>query len=102
MSLIVATDYGIFHKMKQAAPGKKLLVAPTGGVSPTCTMCAHCPWMAMNSLENLAAVLETGNNEILIDESIRRKAVISIQRMRDFSLGKPTISPVKKQEAVPA
>lgn len=83
--LIVATDYGIFHKMKQAAPGKKLLVAPTGGTSPTCAMCAHCPWMAMNGMENLATVLETGNNEIRVDEEIRRKALIPIQRMLDFS-----------------
>ncbi|MGD8569984.1 MAG: quinolinate synthase NadA [Gammaproteobacteria bacterium] len=84
-TLIVATDYGIFHKMKEAAPGKKLLVAPTGGTSPTCSMCAHCPWMAMNSLEKLASVLETGANEIHVDEAIRQKAVISIQRMLDFS-----------------
>ena len=84
-TLIVATDYGLFHKMKQAAPHKKLLVAPTGGTSPTCTMCAHCPWMAMNSLEKLAHVLETGSNEIHVEESIRKRAVLPIQRMLDFS-----------------
>jgi quinolinate synthase len=100
-TLIVATDYGIFHKMKEAAPGKKLLVAPTGGVSPTCTMCAHCPWMAMNSLEKLAHVLETGANEIHVDEVIRKKAVVPIQRMLEFS--KPSIQSnnSKKQHAVP-
>jgi quinolinate synthase len=84
-TLIVATDYGIFHKMKEAAPGKKFLVAPTGGISPTCTMCAHCPWMAMNSLEKLIHILETGANEIHIDEEIRKKAVLPIQRMLEFS-----------------
>ena len=36
------------------------LVAPSGRVSLTCTVCAHCPWMAMNGLENLAASLESG------------------------------------------
>jgi len=82
---IVATDYGIFHKMKQAAPGKTLLVAPTGGASPACSMCAHCSWMAMNGLENLAHVLETGVNEIVIDEAIRQKAILPIQRMLNFS-----------------
>jgi len=100
-TLIVATDYGIFYKMKEAAPGKKLLVAPTGGISPTCTMCAHCPWMAMNSLEKLAYVLETGANEIHIDEDIRKKAVLPIQRMLDFSV-KPKQSKASKQTAVPA
>ena len=83
--LIVATDYGIFHKMREAAPGKKLLVAPTGGESATCVSCAHCPWMAMNGLENLAAVLESGRNEIRVDDAIREKALIPIQRMLAFS-----------------
>jgi len=84
-TLIVATDRGLFYKMKQVAPDKKIMAAPTGGTSPTCSMCAHCPWMEMNSLKGLAHVLETGDNEIHIDEAIRRKAVIPIQRMLDFS-----------------
>ena len=84
-TFIVATDYGLFHKMKEAAPGKRFLVAPTGGTSPSCSMCAHCPWMAMNGLQNLADTLETGENEIHVDEEIRQKALIPIQRMLDFS-----------------
>ena len=99
-TLIVATDYGIFHKMKEAAPDKKLLVAPTGGTSPTCIMCAHCPWMAMNSLEKLAHVLETGTNEIQIDEAIRKKAVIPIQRMLDFSKNRNTAKTSQRPEPV--
>lgn len=82
---IVATDRGIFHKMQQAAPGKIFLEAPTAGRSATCVSCAHCPWMAMNSLRKLAHVLETGDNEILIDEPIRRRAVRPIQRLLDFA-----------------
>lgn len=31
---IVATDRGIFYKMQQAAPGKTLIEAPTGGMVP--------------------------------------------------------------------
>jgi quinolinate synthase len=82
---IVATDNGIFHKMHAAAPGKLLLEAPTAGEGATCQSCAHCPWMAMNSLRKLAAVLENGGNEIHIEESIRAKAAVSIQRMLDFA-----------------
>ena len=82
---IVATDEGIFWKMHQLAPDKKLIAAPTAGEGATCESCAHCPWMAMNSLQNLEQVLRTGSNEILIEEEIRRKAVISIQRMLDFA-----------------
>lgn len=82
---IVATDKGIFYKMRQVAPDRKLIEAPTGGVGATCTSCAHCPWMAMNGLHNLAQVLETGDNEIHVDETIRKEALRSTQRMLDFA-----------------
>ncbi|HTH44852.1 MAG TPA: quinolinate synthase NadA, partial [Oxalicibacterium sp.] len=64
---IVATDNGILHKMRMAAPGKRFIDAPTAGNSATCKSCAHCPWMAMNGLQNLAEVLESGHNEIRVD-----------------------------------
>ncbi|MCF8164377.1 MAG: quinolinate synthase NadA [Polynucleobacter sp.] len=82
---IVATDNGILHKMRQAAPGKVFIEAPTAGNSATCKSCAHCPWMAMNSLQNLADVLESGRNTILVDEAIHVKAVTCIDRMLDFA-----------------
>ena len=84
-SFIVATDNGIFYKMKQASPGKKFIEAPTGGAGATCMSCAHCTWMAMNGLENLADSLEQGNNEIFIDEEIRQHALKSVTRMMDFA-----------------
>ena len=83
--LIVATDNGIFHKMRLAAPGKIFLEAPTGGRGATCVSCAHCPWMAMNGLRKLCRVLETGENEIHVEENIRARAVVSINRMLEFS-----------------
>jgi len=82
---IVATDNGIFHKMREAAPGKVLIEAPTAGEGATCQSCAHCPWMAMNGLRNLARVLETGANEIHIEESVRARAEVSIQRLLTFA-----------------
>jgi len=82
---IVATDNGLFHKMKQAAPDKMFLEAPTGGKGATCVSCAHCPWMAMNGLRNLARVLETGRNEIVIDEAVRERAVQPIRRLLEFA-----------------
>ena len=39
----------------------------------------------MNGLRSLAHVLETGENEILIDSATQQKAVLSIQRMLDFA-----------------
>jgi quinolinate synthase len=82
---IVATDNGILHKMRTAAPGKRFIEAPTAGNSATCKSCAHCPWMAMNGLQNLADVLESGRNQVHVDAAVREKAVTCIQRMLDFA-----------------
>ncbi|MFP4495102.1 MAG: quinolinate synthase NadA [Halochromatium sp.] len=84
-AFIVATDEGIFWKMHQLAPDKQLIAAPTAGEGATCESCAHCPWMAMNALQNLAIVLERGDQEIAIDASIRQRAALPIQRMLDFA-----------------
>jgi quinolinate synthase len=82
---IVATDLGILHKMRLAAPGKTFIEAPTAGNSATCKSCAHCPWMAMNGLANLAEVLERGHNEIFVDPEIGARARLPIDRMLDFA-----------------
>lgn len=82
---IVATEDGIFHKMKQYSPDKEFIAAPTAGNGATCKSCAQCPWMKMNDLQRLEKVLETGDNEILIDEQVRAKAERSLKRMVDFA-----------------
>ncbi|GAC1411382.1 MAG: quinolinate synthase NadA [Burkholderiaceae bacterium] len=82
---IVATDNGILHKMKLAAPGKIFIDAPTAGTSATCKSCAHCPWMAMNGLRNLLAVLENGTNEVHVDPATGRRAFVCIDRMLRFA-----------------
>lgn len=84
--LIVATDQGIFYKMQQAVPDKTLLIAPTGGSGATCRSCANCPWMGMNSLENLLECLEQGSNEIEVDPSLARQAFRSLERMMRFKV----------------
>jgi quinolinate synthase len=85
---IVATDQGILHKMRAAAPGKTFIAAPTAGNSATCKSCAHCPWMAMNGLANLAAVLESGANQVVVDPAIAQRARVPIDRMLDFAAAK--------------
>ena len=87
-TFIVATDNGILHKMRAAAPGKTFIEAPTAGNSATCKSCAHCPWMAMNGLKNLADVLEQGHNEIFVDPVIGKEAVRAIECMLDFAAAK--------------
>jgi len=83
---IVATDKGIFHKMQEAAPGKEFIEAPTAGRGATCRSCAHCPWMAMNGLRKLEHALATGSGEVFVDEDIRARAVVPIQRMLEFAM----------------
>lgn len=82
---IVATDNGILHKMRTLSPHKVFIEAPTAGSGASCKSCAHCPWMAMNGLFNLAEVLGTGCNEVHIDPEIGRRAALPIQRMLAFA-----------------
>ena len=82
---IVATDNGIFYKMQQLAPNKTLIEEPTAGSGATCRSCAHCPWMAMNGLENLLQVLQKGDQEILVTPELRELALKPLRRMLDFT-----------------
>lgn len=84
-TLIVATDQGIFYKLAQAVPDKTLIIAPTAGNSATCKSCALCPWMAMNTLEKIEAVLTTFAHEITVDAAIATQAKRSIDRMLQFA-----------------
>jgi quinolinate synthase len=82
---IVATDNGMMHKLRTLNPGKQFLEAPTAGNSATCKSCAHCPWMAMNGLADVARVLETGANAIQVDPALGLLARRPIDRMLAFT-----------------
>ena len=84
---IVATDRGIFYKLQQQVPDKEFIIAPTAGNGASCKSCAHCPWMAMNALDNLAEALEYKKNEVFVDAAISTQAMKPLQRMLDFSKG---------------
>ena len=85
---IVATDRGIFHKLRQLNPDKLFIEAPTAGDGATCRSCAHCPWMAMNELQCLSQVLSDASyrsqNEIDIDADIAERAKLPLDRMLNF------------------
>jgi quinolinate synthase len=85
--LIVATDKGIFFKMQQMVPEKELVEAPTAGAGATCRSCAHCPWMAMNGLKAIENALVEGGekHEIFVDEALRVKSLIPLNRMLNFA-----------------
>lgn len=83
-TFIVATDRGIFYKMRQASPEKLFIEAPTGGTGATCRSCAHCPWMAMNSLKNLYESLRDETNEVFVAQDTIKQALIPLNRMVNF------------------
>ncbi|MGB5079655.1 MAG: quinolinate synthase NadA [Burkholderiales bacterium] len=85
---IIATDNGMLHKLRTLMPHKRFIEAPTAGAGASCKSCAHCPWMAMNGLANLAETLETGANEIHVDSEIARLAYRPIDRMLAFAEGR--------------
>jgi quinolinate synthase len=88
---IIATDKGILHRMRQLAPKKVLIEAPTAGDSATCKSCAHCPWMAMNSLTDILHCLEHESGEVFVAEPIRQEALDCIERMLSFTKNHPDL-----------
>jgi quinolinate synthase len=107
---IVATDNGLMHRMRQLAPGKTLIEAPTAGRSATCKSCAHCPWMAMNALQGVvrclqaqeAGTAERRHGEIHVPEPVRARAQACIERMLDFVARHPQALSRAVQGFVPA
>ena len=91
-TFIVATEEGILHKMRALTPDKTFITAPTAGEGATCESCGHCPWMKMNDLQRLKNVLVHLEDEVRVDEQIRKQAERSIRRMVEF--GKQYAPPV--------
>ena len=97
---IVATDNLIMHRMRQLAPGKILIEAPTAGNAASCKSCAHCPWMAMNGLQGVVDCLAHGHGEIHVEAGLGRQAQACINRMLDFVKANPAALAPKVQGMV--
>jgi quinolinate synthase len=80
---IVATEVGIIHKMKQAAPNKTIIPAPIHE-NNTCA-CSECPYMKLNTLEKIHASLTHLQPEIFVPEDTRLKALKSVNKMLELS-----------------
>jgi quinolinate synthase len=80
---IIATEAGILHQMKKAAPGKMFIPAPVMA-NNTCA-CSECPYMKMSTLEKLYDCLKAESPEISLDETLRRKALTPITEMLKLS-----------------
>jgi quinolinate synthase len=79
---IVATETGIIHQMKKAAPEKEFIPAPPEDDSCSCN---ECPYMKLNTMEKLYLCMKNRYPEIVMDEEIRKKALIPIERMLGMS-----------------
>ena len=76
-----ATEPGILHQMKKAAPGKVYVPAPP---EASCS-CNECPYMKLNTLEKLYLCLRDRAPEITLDPGVMQLALLPIQRMLAMS-----------------
>lgn len=79
---IVATESGILHQMEKAAPDKKFIAAPP--LDSTCG-CNDCEFMKLNTLKKIYLSLKNEFPLIEIDEDLRKRALVPIERMLSIS-----------------
>jgi quinolinate synthase len=78
---IVATESGILHQMAINAPDKTFIPAPPNNLCA----CNDCPHMKLNTLEKVYQCLNYEQPELILEESIRLKALLPMRRMLDIS-----------------
>jgi len=86
---IVLTEPHIIHQMKKANPTANFYDCPFINTSG-CSACNNCPYMQLNDLEKILAVMTHENNsqyggEIILDESLRIKAQSPLIKMLEMS-----------------
>lgn len=81
---IVATEPGIIHQMRKAAPHKEFVRAPGRGPEGSCEACAECPHMRLNTLEKLYSCMRDLSPAVTLDEELRLRALRPIERMLEL------------------
>jgi quinolinate synthase len=81
-TLIIATEDGVFHKIRERVPEKLLLQAP--GMDESCA-CNRCPYMRLNTLEKLTLCLRDLEPEVTVPEDVRVRALRPLERMLELS-----------------
>lgn len=90
-TFIVATEAGILHEMVKVAPEKTLIPAPAEEDN-TCA-CSECAFMKMNTLQKLYNCMKFQQPEIFVEEALRTRALLPIERMLQLSAGTPMPQP---------
>lgn len=80
---IIATEAGILHAMQKEVPHKTLIPAPSHEDN-TCA-CSECGFMKKNTLLKLLSCMVNESPVIEVEESLRIKALLPIQRMLEIS-----------------
>lgn len=78
---IIVTEPGIIHQMEKRCPDKVFIPAPPDS---SCA-CNECPYMRLNTLEKLYRCMRDRRPEITLDEEVRRRALIPLERMLEIS-----------------
>ncbi len=81
LEFIVATEAGILHQMKKRAPNKYFIPAEP---NQNCA-CNECPFMKLNTLDAIAACLETGGPEIHVPALVQKSARNALELMLEWS-----------------
>lgn len=71
-SFVIATEQGVVDRLKRDYPNKSIIPIKNNIV---------CPNMKMTSLEDILHVLETEDNEIIVEKNIAQKAVKCLNAM---------------------
>lgn len=79
-SFIIVTESGILHRLRNMAPDKEFIPAPTDKCS-----CSNCIYMKMNTLEKLYQALLTLSPSVELPEDLRKRAEKPLLRMLEQS-----------------
>lgn len=81
-TFIVATESGILHEMQKRCPDKTFIPVPP--MSGSCA-CNECAYMRLNTLEKLYNCLKYEWPCVELDEQLRERAKLPIERMLEIS-----------------
>ena len=73
---IIVTEAGMLHRLEKELADKVFIPGPTDSCH-----CNECSFMKKNTLEKAVAALETLSPKIGLDEDVRRRALVPIERM---------------------
>lgn len=92
---IVATESGILHEMQKACPEVEFIPVPPTKEDTNLDIsnqhienqsnCNECEYMRMITLQKLYDCIRNESNEVFVDTSIAKDAILPIQRMLDMS-----------------